>query len=44
MPVTYEIRAGKSAPCELWKLSRFGDVMIAEGTHTFCKQIMEGLK
>jgi hypothetical protein len=44
MPVTYEIRAGKTAPCELWRLWRFGNKKVAEGTHTYCMRVMEELK
>jgi len=44
----YEIIPGENAPCELWSVVKTnfgGDArnFICEGTHTYCKQIMESL-
>lgn len=49
---TYEIRAGKNAPCELWSVVKaysFGKMRdianyVCEGTHTYCQQIKERLE
>ncbi len=41
---TYQIRAGKTAPCELWSIvqTNFGGVaenFVCEGTHTYCSYV-----
>lgn len=48
--IRYEIRAGESAPCELWSIvdnpsfvPREED-FICEGTHTYCALIKDKLE
>jgi hypothetical protein len=38
--MTYEIRPGTHAPCELW----IDGKKVAEGTHTFCMQVLDSLR
>ena len=47
-PVTYEIRKGQRAPCELWSIvpTNFGgdaENFVCEGTYNYCAMIMEQL-
>jgi hypothetical protein len=49
MTERYEIRAGRSAPCELVSIVPVGwggeaVNFICEGTHTYCKLVMDRLQ
>lgn len=49
MIIRYEIRKGKTAPCELVSIvpTNFGGDatnFVAEGTHTYCSRIKEQLE
>jgi hypothetical protein len=43
--ITYEIREGRNAPCELWSVAtniKFGSTaenFVCEGTHNYCQSI-----
>lgn len=40
--VTYEIRKGIKAPCELWRvIKEHGESLVCEGTYTYCSNERE---
>lgn len=48
--ITYEIRPGRAAPCELWSVAtglkhgRNAKNYVCEGTHTYCQAVKEKLE
>jgi hypothetical protein len=49
MTERYEIRAGRSAPCELVSIvpTRWGNeavILVCEGTHTYCETVLDRLQ
>lgn len=42
--LTYEIRPGRNAPCELVKIEGEQETVLIEGTHHACAQIHAELK